>query len=321
MRVLGVSEVAWAAEQLRAGSIGAMPTETVYGLAGAAFDAQALAQIFAAKERPTFDPLIIHVLELNEPGLIGPLTPAARATTERLIASHWPGPLTLVLPRGPRVPDLATSGLPTVAVRSPRHPVARALIAAVGPLAAPSANRFGRISPTCADDVIAELDGRIEWVLDGGPCAVGLESTIVAVGDDGALTLCRPGGIAVEAIGVVQHAGAGSVAAPGMLPSHYAPRKPMVFLEDLSATDMRVGLLAFTDSASERLAELGIVPIATERLGATPEAAARRLFAALRALDASSADLLVAEQPPTRHGLDFAIHDRLLRAAHGGASR
>jgi L-threonylcarbamoyladenylate synthase len=299
-------QLARAAARLRAGEVVAIPTETVYGLAGAAFDERALARIFAAKDRPTFDPLIVHVLELDAPGVVGPLAPRQRAAAERLARAHWPGPLTLVLPRGPRVPDLATAGLPTVAVRSPRHPVARALVAAVGPLAAPSANRFGRISPTSAADVVAELGDRVELVVDGGPCAVGLESTIVAVGEDGELTLLRPGGVAVEA-----RPGGPEVRAPGMLPSHYAPHKPLVFL-GASAPAGRVALLAFDPATAARVAA-----VRTEVLGLDLEAAARRLFAALRALDACDADVIVAEPCPSRAGLGHAIADRLERAAHG----
>jgi L-threonylcarbamoyladenylate synthase len=307
MRVLAPTAegLALAAARLAAGAVVAIPTETVYGLAGRAFDEHALAQIFAAKDRPTFDPLNVHVLGLDAEGVIGPLAPAQRATAERLARAYWPGPLTLVLPRGARVPDLATSGLPTVAVRAPRHPVAQKLIAAVGPLAAPSANRFGRISPTSAADVVAELGDRVELVVDGGPCDVGLESTIVAIDEGGGLTLLRPGGVPLDGLELA----GGPVRAPGMLPSHYAPRKPLYFLGE-PAPPGRVGLLVFDPAAAARVAAVRV-----EVLGLDLETAARRLFAALRALDASDADILVAERCPTRAGLGHAIADRLERAA------
>jgi L-threonylcarbamoyladenylate synthase len=319
--------VAEAAALIASGELVGMPTETVYGLAGSATDERALAKIFAAKERPTFDPLIVHVAAraatveaLVGAGIVD--AGVARERTATLLARFAPGPLTLVLPRGPRVPDLATAGLPTVAVRSPRHPVAQALLEAAGPLAAPSANRFGRISPTSAADVVAELEGRVELVLDGGPCEVGLESTVVAV-DEGGLTLLRPGGVpvaALEAIAPVAR-GARGILAPGMLPGHYAPAKRLILLDAPVAELVqapratRLGLLAFHEGAGERLAALAGCPVVTRLLPADAEGAARGLFAALRALDASDADLLVAEPYPDGEGLGHAIADRLARAA------
>lgn len=329
MRVLAATaeNIAEVAAMLRRGELAAIPTETVYGLAGLATDDGALAQIFAAKDRPTFDPLIVHVpaararlAALEEDGLVSGV--ASAALVDRLLAAFWPGPLTLVLPRGPRVPDLAASGLPTVAVRSPRHPVAQALLDAAGPLAAPSANRFGRISPTSAADVVAELSGRVPVVLDGGPCAVGLESTIVAV-DEAGLRLLRPGGAPAEAIEAVAGtklvAGGEKIAAPGMLPGHYAPRKRLVLLDGPVASGTtapagRLAALLFDPDAAGRLGE-----VAARVLGPTPEDAARGLFAALRALDACDADLIVAEPCPWPEGLGHAIRDRLARAAHGSS--
>ncbi len=252
-----------AARLLLDGQVVGIPTETVYGLAGHAFDPRALARIFEAKARPTFDPLIVHLPDFPFPGVWNEeaLEEEGRAVVRQLAEAFWPGPLTLVLPRDPGVPDLATSGLPTVGVRVPAHPVARALLAHVGvPLAAPSANRFGRISPTSASDVAAELGGLIPLVLDGGPCPVGVESTIVEVGPTGHLRLLRPGGIPVKAIETalgptvvppsVHGEEQGSrpaghvtlpedapemrsvrgILAPGMLESHYAPSKPVVLL-------------------------------------------------------------------------------------------
>jgi L-threonylcarbamoyladenylate synthase len=271
---------ALAAEALQRGEVVGMPTETVYGLAGDAFNPLALARIFETKERPTFDPLIIHVghvgpfaarvEDLARIGLVDDkkLSPAARDRANALIKSFWPGPLTLVLPKSEKVPDLATSGLPTVALRMPKHPAAQALIAASRtPLAAPSANRFGRISPTSAQDVFDELGDRIDFILDGGPCEIGVESTIVAISESGELTLLRPGGLAPELIekvagaklqtpnrgpsGDATRAGAAlksgvatqsdrnagshepkAMPAPGMLESHYAPAKKLKLLSD-----------------------------------------------------------------------------------------
>lgn len=335
MKVLAADAAAIieAAGILRAGGVVAIPTETVYGLAAVAFDEAAVARIFRAKDRPSFDPLIVH---LGDPDLAATvnlmrLSPAARAAAAALTAAFWPGPLTLVLPRGARVPDLVVSGLDTVAVRMPRHPVALAVIRAVGaPLAAPSANRFGRISPTSAADVVAELGDRIPLVLDGGPCAVGVESTVVALDGDGALTLYRPGGISPEAIaraaGRPLARAAASPASPGMLPSHYAPRKPLRLLDAPAAALARapehggartLGLLSFSDeSAGAALGALTGRPVVLRVLSPAGdlEEAARGLFAALRALDASDADILYAEPVPGG-GLGHAIRDRLARAA------
>ena len=259
-----------AARILHGGGVVAIPTETVYGLAGHLFDEGALARIFEAKERPSFDPLIVHVPRFPWPGLVD-WTRLDRGSTDavhRLAERFWPGPLTLVLPKDPRVPDLATSGLDTVGIRVPAHPVARALLEEVGvPLAAPSANRFGRISPTRAEHVAEELGDRIPLVLDGGPTQVGVESTIVAVGPGGRLTLLRPGGISLEALnqaladlrgealgeeepGRVKSGDATAsdpprgVRAPGMLESHYAPGKPVVLLSAPLDTLPEVALAA-----------------------------------------------------------------------------
>lgn len=347
--------IAEAARLLRDGHVVGMPTETVYGLAAAAFDERALARVFAAKDRPTFDPLILHVEPPPAGGALDALAgaglvdadrlgPTARARVEALAAAFWPGPLTLVLPRGARVPDLATAGLPTVGVRAPRHPAAQALLrAAATPLAAPSANRFGRISPTTAAAVLAELGERIPAVVDGGPAEVGLESTVLAVSPDGALALLRPGGVAVGAVSRVAGAlvtqGAApsppgaARAAPGTLESHYAPARPLCLLPgplaaltpaQVDAVRARaagaraLGLLAFADEAAgERLAALTGRPVVARTLSPTGDLAlaARALFAALRALDEADVDQLLAEPCPADAGLGHAIADRLRRAA------
>jgi len=341
--------IARAAVALRGGAIVGLPTETVYGLAASAFDPAALASVFAAKARPTFDPLIVHVVlepgpataQLEALGLVdgARLTPAARAAADALAAALWPGPLTLVLPRAPRVPDLVTAGLDGVGLRAPSHPVARALIARAGPLAAPSANRFGRISPTTAAAVVAELDGLVPLVLDGGPCDVGVESTVVRVEADGRLLLLRPGGVSAERLAALsgravlrgatpRHPaveGGSGLVSPGTLESHYAPRQPLLLLDaPLSALTVlpraaSVALLARDEdpgpAAALLAAATGAAPVLALGLGSDPGVAARRLFAALRELEASGAELLVAEPPAGEDGLWHAIGDRLRRAS------
>ncbi|CAN5801351.1 L-threonylcarbamoyladenylate synthase [soil metagenome] len=353
--------LARAVRLLRAGRLGGMPTETVYGLAGNAFDERALTRIFSVKERPVFDPLIVHVPRYPFPGIVdmARLDGNARDLVARLSNRFWPGPLTLILPRDPAVPDLATSGLDTVGVRVPAHPVARALLGASGvPLAAPSANRFGRISPTRAEHVAAELGDRIPLILDGGASAVGVESTIVAVGADGELVLLRPGGIPKDAlarvakqeVGVAPGAGEpetgrGTPRAPGMLGSHYAPHKPLVLLPAPmdQLTDERLqGLLADamagvgvadSDGGPALLLQFG-APDVLERSAARvrapevrslssgddPSEAARHLFEVLRELDISSrTGWILAEPARGSTGLRHAINDRLARAAVPGA--
>lgn len=345
-----------AAEHLKNGLVVGMPTETVYGLAGDALNESALTRIFKTKERPTFDPLIVHVAppEGRELGFVemlerlnlvdpSPLSLPTRAKAEALMQAFWPGPLTLVLPKHRDVPDLATSGLPTVAVRMPRHPVAQALIAAAGtPLAAPSANRFGRISPTSAEDVMEELGQRIELILDGGPCEVGVESTIVAVEASGTVRLLRPGGIARDAIEEVIGGGLvigndGAIAAPGMLASHYAPRKKLHLLAGpvgkLGPSEIEkirsaigksraIGLLVFqgdvgaaAESLRRALGGMRVIATALSEDGDREEAA-RALFGELRALDGSNAEVLFAEPCPDEQGLGYAIADRLRKASH-----
>lgn len=335
--------IALAADHLRRGGVVGMPTETVYGLAAVAFDAAAIARVFAAKDRPLFDPLIAHVAPPDGPpldalrGVADPsaLGPLARRRLEAL-AALWPGPLTLVLPKDPAIPDLATAGLPTVGVRMPAHPVAERLIRAVGaPLVAPSANRFGAISPTTAAAVVAELDGRVPMVLDGGPCAVGLESAVVALDPDGGARLLRPGGLSREvlerAIGGPLSAGGDLREAPGQSASHYAPRKPLRLLPGpldevpdpvlrALGADGPVALLRVVGepaAGAARLARAGVEVVAAEALAADGDLAraARRLFAALRELDAGPARVLLAEPAPHEHGLGHAIADRLRRAA------
>jgi L-threonylcarbamoyladenylate synthase len=302
--------LAAAAEVLRAGGLVAVPTETVYGLAALAGDGAAVAGIYAAKGRPSFNPLIVHVADVAQAETLADFSPLAR----QLAARFWPGPLTLVLPRRADAPvaSLVTAGLDTIALRCPAHAVMQALVRSVGPLAAPSANASGRISPTRASHVRESLDVP---VIDAGPCAAGVESTILAV-EAGGWRLLRPGAVAVEDVAALVGApspgppsasldlsrkGRG-VEAPGMLASHYAPQQP-VRLEAVTAQphEFHIGFGAVagdaTLSASGDLAE-----------------AAARLFDLLHVAQASGkAGIAVAPVP--RHGLGLAINDRLARAA------
>lgn len=317
-----------AAALLRDGAIVAMPTETVYGLAGNALDEDALLAIFSAKQRPLFDPLIAHIamprhtvnildyLEHCRLCALDQLTPATRDRLDDLLSALWPGPLTVVVPRAERVPDLLTSGLPSVAVRMPAHPTAQALLRLVDfPLAAPSANRFGRLSPTTAAAVKSELAGRVPLILDGGACQVGVESTIVGLDTDERLRLLRPGGVPIETIeahwGVpVPRATGDKIEAPGQLASHYAPRTPLRIVERVGVVSGRVGVLfATADRAVGATASRVLAPSGDSR------EAARRLFALLRELDDTGIDEIVAERWPDEVGLGLAINDRLRRAA------
>lgn len=291
--------IARGAELLRGGGLVALPTETVYGLAARADSEDAVARIYAAKGRPSFNPLIVHVssLELAE-GLVE-FSDVAR----ELAASHWPGPLTLVLPRRRDVTlaEGVSAGLPTVALRCPAHPVMQAVLAAVGiPLAAPSANRSGFVSPTAAEHVLATLDGRIDAVLDAGPCPAGLESTIAAVRANGRVEVLRPGPILLDADAYA----AGAVEAPGQLASHYAPGKPL-------------RLNAIVAENGEFLIGFGVVEgHCTLSQRGDPAEAARRLYACLHEA-ARSGFVRIAVAPIPDDGVGIAINDRLRRAAAG----
>ncbi len=299
--------IAEAAAILRAGGLVAMPTETVYGLAGDARSDRTVARIYEAKARPAFNPLIVHLPDLAAVARYAVLTPEA----ERLAAAFWPGPLTLVLPLRPDagLSPLVTAGLETVAIRLPAHPAARALLRAAGlPLAAPSANPSGRVSPTRAAHVLAGLSGRIEAVLDGGPCAVGVESTIL--GMDGAPTLLRPGGVPVEAVeAVLSHplllpGDPARPKAPGQLASHYAP-------------EARVRLGVTEPLPGETFVGFGPVggALNLSPSGDLVEAAAN-LFHLLREADALAGPTgAIAFAPVPETGLGRAINDRLRRAA------
>ena len=301
---------------LRSGALVAFPTETVYGLGADATDPAAVARIFAAKERPRFNPLIAHLPDTDPAVAEGVFDGAAR----RLADAFWPGPLTLVVPAhaGTRVCDLARAGLPSVALRVPAHPLARALLSAVDrPVAAPSANRSGRVSPTRASHVLDDLAGRIAAVLDGGDTPVGVESTVVAC-LGGPPRLLRPGGITRAALRAVlgldpaspEAADADRPAGPGMLASHYAPRARV----RLDATRIMPGEAALLFGAHHPEGYDRACAAINLSLAGDLEEAAARLFEALRRLDASGA-ATIAVVPIPSEGLGEAIRDRLARAA------
>lgn len=309
------TDVVYAATLLRRGELVAIPTETVYGLAANALDSNAVMKIYATKKRPTFNPLIVHVAETND---IGKYAADIPLNMWRLAERFSPGPLTYVLPRKAIIPDVVTGGGDTVALRVPAHPMARELLSLIDfPLAAPSANPSGYISPVTAAHVAQELGGQIPYVLDGGECTVGLESTVVAFDGDRVLVL-RAGGITLEALQEVcpqveMRTGA-SAGSPGLLKSHYAPRTRLVVGNLARLADeyagQKLAVLALSDFprgdnivSSEILAPNGDLALA-----------ARHLFAAMRRLDASGADLIIAERMPER-GFGIAINDRLDRAS------
>jgi L-threonylcarbamoyladenylate synthase len=340
--------------ELAAGRLVAFPTETVYGLGANALDPTALARIFEAKRRPFFDPLIVHVADRRS---LAALCSGLDARAEKLMDRFWPGPLTLVLPKTDAVPELATSGLPTVAVRMPAHPVALALIRKAGfPLAAPSANPFGRLSPTSAAHVRDQFDQGISLILDGGPCAVGVESTILSLAGETPVLL-RAGGVPREEIealiGPVAFPGRGAGSgdgrpdrplAPGQLPGHYAPRTRLRLLRPLRDPAMDPLMDATMGTATggtaagrawEALArEHGARKVGWLGFRSVPSGsfagaevlspsgnlreAAANLFACLHRLDRQGLDLILAEPVPEA-GLGLAIMDRLRKAAVGSA--
>lgn len=293
-----------AAELLRAGNLVAFPTETVYGLGADACDDHAVARIFAAKARPAFNPLIVHVPDLNAARAVAEFSDIA----ERLAAAFWPGALTMVLPVNPKagIAPLVTAGLTSIAVRVPDHPLAQSLLRSTGrPVAAPSANPSGRLSPTSAPHVLAGLDGKIEAILDGGPCQVGLESTIVGISNT--VSLLRPGGLPTEAIEaclgapVLRKTDPASPIAPGQLASHYAPDAAL----RMNATAAREAELLLGFGAVQADLNLSVSSDLTE--------AAANLFHHLHALDRQNRPIAVSPIPD--HGLGRAINDRLRRAA------
>lgn len=302
-----------AARLLAAGEVVALPTETVYGLGAAALDPLACAKIFEAKERPLSDPLIVH---LPDKGWLEKLA-RPNALAERLVERFWPGPLTVVVPRQGVVPDIVTAGEETVALRMSAHPIFQKVAEIFGqPIAAPSANRFGRISPTAAAHVASELDGRIPFILDGGSCAHGIESTIVLVREQG-VEILRHGPVTQEQLAEFgEILVAGKTAAPGTMKSHYAPRTPLVLVERreifLPRENTRAGLLAWTDGDVELASRYARVEFLSQAKDLREAAA--NLYGAMRRLDGAGLDLIVAEAVPET-GLGVAIMERLRKAA------
>jgi len=316
------SDINAAADHLRAGRLVAIPTETVYGLGANALNETAVAGIFTAKNRPNFDPLIIHQSTAERI-----LRYASEVPDEarRLAEAFWPGPLTLVLPKADAVPDLVTSGLPTVALRVPDHPVARALLELLDfPVAAPSANPFGFVSPTTAQHVANQLVDRLDFILDGGPCRVGLESTIVAF-PGGVTTVLRKGGLPIETIEAtlghpvaVRTHGSSRPEAPGMLSKHYSPGNIIRLVDTIEETeDYPVGTAFIRfggGGARVQRKELGLVTTYNLSPDGDLGEAAQHLFSVLRTLAVEQHPLVVVERLPET-GLGRAINDRLKRAA------
>jgi L-threonylcarbamoyladenylate synthase len=300
--VAGDCAVARAVELLRAGEVVALPTETVYGLAADARNADAVAKIFEAKERPRFDPLIVH---LTNREALAEVSCVDSDLLRKLIDEFWPGPLTIVLPKGEIIPDLVTAGLETVAVRMSAHPLFQQIVSAFrGPLAAPSANRFGRISPTMAQHVYDELAGRIPFIVDGGPTTHGIESTIVRAIDD-TIEILRPGPITAEMLHEFAPVRVGrrsdTVVAPGQFKTHYAPQTKLIVVDDLHT---------FVPSIGTRF---GVISLRSLSESGNLREAATNLFRTLRELDAANLDLIVAEKVPDE-GIGVAINERLQRA-------
>jgi L-threonylcarbamoyladenylate synthase len=336
------SDVTRAATILRSGGTVAFPTETVYGLGANALSAEAVEQIFVAKQRPHWDPLIVHVCDMDMLAQVAvtPLHPTAR----KLIEKFWPGPLTLLLPRTSAIPDSVTAGRPLVGVRMPAHPVALQLIREAGvPIAAPSANTFGHTSPTAAAHVLADLDGRIDAILDGGPTTVGLESTVAEIDDLGIL-IYRPGGIGLDTLASLNDAGRvrlhtakahdvppESLPSPGVGIRHYAPRARLVLVEVTAKSMARRGTAidqALIDAVDKATTETSRLAVMLPE-GWNPSSAdltypwgpwhdldilAQRLYSGLRALDDAGATIIICPIPELP-GIGDAIRDRLQKAA------
>lgn len=325
MPVVTRADIERAVRVLRAGGLVAFPTETVYGLGAAARDPAALARLYAVKGRPVDHPVIVHLAGADRLGDWAATVPAAAAA---LAERFWPGPLTLVLDRAASVPDAVTGGRATVGLRVPDQPVALALLAAFGDgIAAPSANRFGQVSPTTAAHVRAGLGADVDLLLDGGPCRIGVESTIVDLSDPTVPRLLRAGGVPAEALaetlGALPETDRGPARAPGMLAAHYAPRARVVLARDADELAALAGVAA---ARGERVGAIVPELAAGPPRGAvvlsrpsTPDAYARELYEALHRADELDLDVVLAIAPDPR-GIGLAVHDRLLRAAAGRRS-
>lgn len=318
MQTIINNNISQAVDFLNAGEVVAIPTETVYGLAGNAFNASAVAKIFEAKNRPFFDPLIVHTFELKQ---VYELVTEIPELLLKLVEKFWPGPLTLLLPKKDIIPDIVTSGLPNVGIRIPQQNLSLELLKQLKfPLAAPSANPFGYVSPTSAQHVFDQLHGKIPYILDGGKCKVGLESTIVGMLDN-KVSIYRIGGLSIESIEEV----VGKVkininqgdnpAAPGMLSSHYAPNKPIIIgniKENLvKYKSSKIGIISFINNFNE-VEKKYCYPLS---VNGNMNEAAQHLFSALRELDNSNIDIILSEVFPDE-GLGKAINDRLNRASY-----
>jgi len=311
------NEIYRAAEIIRKGGIVAFPTETVYGLGTDVFNPLAVARIFEVKRRPYFDPLIVHVAN---PADVEKLVKGIPSNAKKLTERFWPGPLTVVLLKEEAIPDIVTAGLPTVAIRMPNHSMALSLIKeSQCPIAAPSANPFGYLSPTTAEHVREQLGDQVDLILDGGPCLVGIESTIISfIGKKP--VLLRPGGVSLEEIESIigkikiNPIEEDRVSAPGMLPRHYAPRTPIILNWSEKNLDIykdkKIGLLAFQEPKNN--IKFHSVEVLSKK--GNMREAATNLFAAIRRLDAKNLDLILAE-PISEIGLGRAIMDRLRRAS------
>lgn len=312
------TDIEIAATLLRNGEAVAIPTETVYGLAANALNEKAVTKIFSIKQRPTFDPLIVHLADFEQ---VSQYVVHVPDQLRQLAEAFMPGPLTLLLEKADCIPDLVTAGSPFVAIRVPAHPIAHALLEKLDfPLAAPSANPFGYISPTTAQHVADQLGDKIYYILDGGPCTVGLESTIVGLNQEGKVEVLRKGGVSIEAIRaiagdvVVREHSSSKPEAPGMLTSHYAPRIPLILCDIHQLVHPyakeRTGVISFKTEVEGIPAKHRIM---LSHAGHFDEAA-RNLFAGLRYLDTCDLDIILAETVP-EEGLGVAINDRLRRAA------
>jgi len=335
-----VAIIKHAAELIQKGQLVVFPTETVYGLGADALQPQAIERIFTAKGRPFSDPLIVHIANRS---ILQTLVGDVPLAAHKLVDAFWPGPLTLILPAGPSVPRLVTAGLPTVAIRMPRHPIALALIRAAGsPIAAPSANRFMHVSPTTAQHVLADLNGQVPLILDSGPCEVGVESTVLDLCSDRA-TILRPGGVSLEALRIVlpeiqppqprpitNHTSSKDElpqVSPGQMLIHYSPAVP-TFLFEGKIESMREAMLAEVQHRRAQGEQVGVL-VANEdiiafqgsgaqiyALGNTIEQIAMRLFTGLRELEEAGVHVILCRSFEAQ-GLGLAIRDRLCKAAGG----
>lgn len=310
--------ILFAAGLIKEGSLVAFPTETVYGLGADGLNPLAVAKIFEAKKRPSFNPLILHISNLKQLEMI---SESDNSNIKKLIDNFWPGPLTLVLPKKNIVPDIVTAGNETVAVRMPNHPTALELIDLVGnPIAAPSANTFGHLSPTTAQHVVNQLGNKVDLILDGGTCTVGIESTIIAVLEDRTILL-RPGGTATEEIEKIigplekmVYVSSNQPISPGQLPYHYAPKIPIRFMNNLEKEKFepsKTGLLLFTDKKVDY--PFKIIKVLTHN--SDLREAAANLFSYLHEMESTGIDIIFVEAVP-EVGLGIAIMDRLRKATN-----